>query len=171
LYLFSFSFSLPRRFGIPDAFWLCVVRDKMNRGRNTMKFQNMIRAQLVLAGFAAALLFAGSAKAQEIENAAFYDGPNVVALEQAAPAQPTLVQNSEQAAPAAVQSDATDTTTLEDSLVGGDSLVQDPTEGAWLSTTILISMALVALVALAQTKRPERNIRPRRRAYAAPRTA
>jgi len=47
-----------------------------------MKFQTMIRTQLVIAGFVAALSFAGAAKAQEIENTTFDDGPYVASFTQ-----------------------------------------------------------------------------------------
>jgi len=135
-----------------------------------MKLQNIIRTQLVLAGLGAALLFAGFASAQEIVNVDFGDGSNTVAIEQPATAQPTLVPNPAQAASAVVKSEDTNNTTLTDSLVGGDSLVQDPTAGAWLTTTLLICMALIAVYALAEAKHEERTFRSRRRTYTAPRT-
>ena len=136
-----------------------------------MKFQNMIRTQLVLAGLGVALLFASSASAQEIENAAFYDGPNVESLEQATATQPTVAANPKQANSVALQSEDTNDTPVAD-LGGGNKPVQDPMGGAWLMTTcLLISMALIAVYALAGAKRDDRNLRSRRRDYASPRTA
>ena len=136
-----------------------------------MKFQNMIRTQLVLAGLGAALLFAGSASAQEIVNTEFSDGPNVVALAESSPAQPTLATSPMQAASTQVQSEDSNEVSVADSLAGGDSLVQDPTEGAWLTTTLLICMALIAIFALAAAKREDRGFRSRRRSYVSPRAA
>jgi hypothetical protein len=46
-----------------------------------MKFQN-IRTQLIIAGFAAALLFSGVAKAQEITNSTFPDGSSATPFAQ-----------------------------------------------------------------------------------------
>jgi hypothetical protein len=142
-----------------------------------MKFQNMIRTQLVLAGFAAALLFAGSASAQEIENTAFYDGPTVAALEQAAVVQPTVVPNSMQANSTPVQSAApTDTASLEVSLAEEDSLMpEDPTAAAWMDAILLTCIGLLCLAvaagyALGKTKRAGDGFHSRR-PYIAPRTA
>lgn len=53
-----------------------------------MKIQNIIRIQAMVLGVGAALLLAGSVRAQEIENTTFNDGPNMVAFEQQAPASP-----------------------------------------------------------------------------------
>jgi hypothetical protein len=136
-----------------------------------MKLQNIIWTQLVLVALGAALLFASSASAQEIENATFSDGPNVEALAQPTPAQPTIAQNPTQATLVPVQSQGTDGTTLTDSLAGGDTLVEDPTAGAWLTTALLICMALIAVYALAEAKRDDRGVRSRRRDYASPRIA
>jgi len=136
-----------------------------------MKFQNMIRTQLVLAGLGAVLLFASSASAQEIENTTFSDGPNVVALAQPTPAQPTLAPSPEQVNSTAIQSEDTNNISVADSLAGGDSLAVDPTAGAWLTTSLLICMAVIAVYALAEAKRDERKPRSGRRAYVSPRTA
>jgi hypothetical protein len=51
-----------------------------------MKIQNIIRMQAMVLGVGAALLLASSVRAQEIENSSFNDGPNMVAIEQQAPA-------------------------------------------------------------------------------------
>ena len=52
-----------------------------------MRFQNIIRTQLVIAGLGAVLLFAGVTKGQEISNTAFDDGPNAAPFAQPVPAQ------------------------------------------------------------------------------------
>jgi hypothetical protein len=52
--------------------------------RNTMKFENLIRTHVAIAGCAAVLSFAGATRAQEIENTTFDDGPNVAPFTQPA---------------------------------------------------------------------------------------
>ena len=52
-----------------------------------MRFQNIIRAQLVIAGLGTVLLFAGVTKGQEISNTPFDDGPNAAPLAKPVPAQ------------------------------------------------------------------------------------
>jgi len=68
-----------------------------------MKFQTAVRTQLVVAVFGATLLLAGGAKAQEIVNTEFADGPNVVAMRQTSTA--TVAQTEVQATSAAEQED------------------------------------------------------------------
>jgi len=69
-----------------------------------MRFQNVIRTQLVIAGLGTALLFPGVTKAQEISNTAFDDGPNGTPLARPVAAQGTgnsvSAPPSAQAAPA-----------------------------------------------------------------------
>ena len=50
-----------------------------------MKYQNAFKTFAVVMGFAAISILAGSARAQEIENTRWDDGPNVVPYEQPAP--------------------------------------------------------------------------------------
>ena len=52
-----------------------------------MRFQTIMRTQLVIAGLATVLLFSGLAKGQEISNTAFDDGPNAAPFAQAVPGQ------------------------------------------------------------------------------------
>ena len=47
-----------------------------------MKFQNILRAHVVVLGFAAAFLLAGGARAQEIDNTVWADSSNVEAFPQ-----------------------------------------------------------------------------------------
>ena len=54
-----------------------------------MRFQNVIRTQLVIAGLGTALLFPGVKKAQEISNTTFDDGPNGAPLARPVAAQGT----------------------------------------------------------------------------------
>ena len=52
-----------------------------------MRFQNIIRTQLVIAGLGTVLLFAGVTKGQEISNTPLDDGPNAAPFAQPVPAQ------------------------------------------------------------------------------------
>jgi hypothetical protein len=52
-----------------------------------MRFQNIIRTQLVIVGLCTVLLCAGVTKGQEISNTPFDDGPNAVPFAQPVPAQ------------------------------------------------------------------------------------
>lgn len=52
-----------------------------------MRFQSIIRTQIVIAGLGIVLLFPAVTKAQEISNTTFSDGPNAVPFAQAVPAQ------------------------------------------------------------------------------------
>ena len=62
-----------------------------------MRYQSVMRTQLIIGGLATVLLFPGVTKGQEISNTAFDDGPNAVPF-----AQPV----SPQAAPVAAQETA-----------------------------------------------------------------
>lgn len=59
-----------------------------------MKFQTILRTLCLATGFAAALLLAGPAKAQEITNTEFDDGQYVVPFAQPDPAEDTSVPAS-----------------------------------------------------------------------------
>ena len=60
---------------------------KIEQKGEKMKFQNIMRTQLVIAGLATVLLFPGVTKGQEISNTAFDDGPNAAPFAQPVPAQ------------------------------------------------------------------------------------
>jgi len=63
----------------------CVDHTESNEG-GEMKIQNIIRMQGILIALVAALLLAGSVRAQEIDNVSFDEGPNSIPMGQAAPA-------------------------------------------------------------------------------------
>src|SRR5258706_2521186 len=81
---FSRGSSVKVCFGTLPALPLRVTRT-YKRGAK-MKIQNILRAQAVMIGFAAMLLLASSAPAQEITNTEWPDGNNVSAPAQAKPA-------------------------------------------------------------------------------------
>src|ERR1700751_6390217 len=68
-----------------------------------MRFQEMLRTQLIVAGFGAALLLASAAKAQRITNTEFNDGPYVAAFAQPVVAQATPASTPVMNEPQAMQ--------------------------------------------------------------------
>jgi hypothetical protein len=76
-----------------------------------MEFRKMMRTQMVMAGMGLALLCGGPAKAQEIVNTKFDDGPNVTAMAQPATvATNTVVASGSQKVMA---TDATESAAME----------------------------------------------------------
>jgi hypothetical protein len=67
-----------------------------------MKLQNILRMQVAVMAIGAALLLAGAARAQEIDNPTFDEGPNSVPFTQASPAPAAAVHNAATTSPAAV---------------------------------------------------------------------
>jgi hypothetical protein len=117
-----------------------------------MKVQDIIRMQVVAIGFAAALIFASAAQAQEISNTEWPDGKDVVT-----PGHTATVQVSSQSNGAAdvqaANSDATANAASQEAAVAQ----QASTEGSWMTTVLLISFAVLTLYALSGTRRAGRN--------------
>jgi len=132
-----------------------------------MKSQNMIRMQLMIAGLGAALILPATVKSQEIENATFNDGPNVVAFAQSSPAQASV---------AALPSSA-DTSTVEPIKVTTDwpaeqaGFARTQSSVTWQTPVLLMAIGVLALYALAEAKRANRDLRSRRGSYASERRA
>jgi hypothetical protein len=99
-----------------------------------MKMQNMIRAQVMMVGMAAALLVAGSAKAQEITNTEWPDTPVAA---QAAPAQAAAPQAAV-AAPAAAQVTAAPVTASKPMVTEAASLVPLSPNGRALAISLIV---------------------------------
>src|SRR6201987_218330 len=90
-----------------------------------MTFQEMLRTQLIGAGFGAALLLASAAKAQEITNTEFNDGPYVTAFAQPIVAQATPASTPVMNEPQAMQAMAVITAPVfadEETLVAASSV-------------------------------------------------
>jgi hypothetical protein len=119
-----------------------------------MKVQNMIRMQVIAAGFAAALFLASAAPAQEISNTEWRDGQDVVT-----PAQMATAQAANQANGAAqVQATNNDATANAPAANQKATIAQQlPIEDSWMTTFLVISFALLTLYALAGTRRANRN--------------
>jgi hypothetical protein len=123
-----------------------------------MKLQNIFRMQAVVIGFAAVLLLASSAPAQEIDNTSWDDGPNVATIAQPAPALTT---------------DGLSSTTADSHTVATAAMIAKPIvtrEGVvspwtsvevWAMASSLVFFALIALYALVEAKRANRNLNAR----------
>jgi hypothetical protein len=123
-----------------------------------MKFQETFRMQVTVMGFAAALLLAGSASAQEIENTRWDDGPNVAPFSQPAPTSAANDLNSAKAAPATLNTAASvaKPIAMQESVVSQGRLA----EGSVIAF-LLIFVALVALYRRADARRAHRNLEAR----------
>jgi hypothetical protein len=120
-----------------------------------MKLQNTFRVHLVVMGFAAALFFAGSAPAQEIENTTWNDGAYVAAL-----AQPTSADMASDVKIITTDSDSMNTAAvITRPIVAGDAVVSQVTSvEVWLMVSSLFVIALLSLYALAEAKRIKRTL-------------
>jgi hypothetical protein len=116
-----------------------------------MKLRNLLRMQVMLIGFGAALLLGGSARAQELENTNWDDGPGVVPFAQQAPAQGVATPiNSDSVTPTAAVAKSVVTQ-------AGD-LSQLSPANEWVMGALLVCTALVAMRALMETRSRNRNI-------------
>ncbi len=127
-----------------------------------MKMKNIIWINSIVIGIAAALFFTASVQAQEIENTAWNDSANVSANVQPSP--------SPAPAPTANNSSsfATDNLAISASaLISGPTAKQDAntsqwaTVQLWLLVSLLAGIAMVAIYALADARRANRNIAAR----------
>jgi hypothetical protein len=122
-----------------------------------MNFQNMIRRGLVIAGLGAALSFPGSVWAQEITNARFSDGPNVVALAQpAATAQSAVANSNALPGPQVVQAS---TASAADALPQSTSDEQEPNAGLMWAGVVLVWIGAIGIYAYGPAKRCAEQIR------------
>ncbi len=124
-----------------------------------MKIENILRTQAIVIGLGAAFLLASPAKSQEIVNTEFADGPYVASF-----AQPmsTAAAASATAAPAP-------TTTADTDAEGAAVAIPAPvvTEQAaislgnsaerWLVASSFFGLVMLAIYALAEVRRANRN--------------
>jgi hypothetical protein len=117
-----------------------------------MKIQKIFCTHTVMIGVAAALFLASSAPAQEIENTRWDEGPNVVAVEQPAPAAANDLKAS------ALGSSASNSAATAKPIATQESIVSrlNPVEG-WTIALALVFAALLAPYRLLQTKRAKQN--------------
>jgi len=132
-----------------------------------MKFQKMLRTQMIVTGLGAALLFAGSAKAQEITNTEFNDGPYVTAFAQ--PTQSVSAQVTPASTPVMNEFDAMGAVaTISMPVVSDDGTLASSEIERWAVAGILF-MGLVVILfycaaelsILAELKRANQSLRAR----------
>ena len=132
-----------------------------------MRFQKMLRTQMLITGLGAALLFAGSVNAQEITNTEFNDGPNVTAFAQ--PTQSVSAQVTPASTPVMNEFEAMSAVaTISMPVVSDDGTLASSEAERWAVAGILFVAVVVILFycaaelnALAELKRANQNLRAR----------
>ena len=132
-----------------------------------MRFQKILRTQMIITGLGAALLFAGSIKAQEITNTEFNDGPYVTAFAQ--PTQSVSAQVTPASTPVMNEFDAMGAVaTISMPVVSDDGTLASSAVERWAVAGILFVAVVVILFycaaelnALAELKRANHNLRAR----------
>jgi hypothetical protein len=127
----------------------------------------MFRTQMILTGLGAALLFAGSVKAQEITNTEFSDGPYVTAFAQ--PTQSVSAQVTPASTPVMNEYRAMDAVAaISMPVVSDDGTLASSEIERWAVAGILLVGLVVILFycaselnALAELKRANRSLRAR----------
>jgi hypothetical protein len=120
-----------------------------------MKLRNIFRAGTIVIGFGAVLLLGASARAQEIENTNWDDGPGAVPFAQLAPGQAGDDFNS-----VAMNSDAivAAVTIIKPVVTRAAVLSQLSPVEEWAMAFLVVCTALVAPYALAESRRRSRHI-------------
>jgi predicted metal-binding membrane protein len=131
-----------------------------------MRFQKMLRTQMLITGLGAALLFAGSVKAQEITNTEFNDGPYVTAFTQ--PTQSVSAQVTPASTPVMNEYQAMSAATISMPVVSNDGTLASSEIERWAVAGILfVGLVLILfycaaeLSALAELKRANHSLRAR----------
>ena len=138
-----------------------------------MKFQKMLRTHMVITGLGAVLLFAGSAKAQEITNTEFSDGPYVTAFAQ--PAQPVSAQASPASTPGSQTMQTLAAVSMPVAPDDGGVVASSEVESWIVAGLLFIALGIIMfycaseLSALAELKRANRSLRERTAARMSPR--
>ena len=140
-----------------------------------MRFQKMLRTQLIITGLGAALLLAGSVKAQENTNTEYSDGPYVVAFAQ--PAESAFAQSTPATSvPVTNEFRSVQAAAVSMPVVPGDSGVAWSATEQWvIAGTLFIALGVIMfycaaeLAALAEVKRANRSLRARTAARMSPR--
>jgi hypothetical protein len=115
-----------------------------------MKLHKIFRVQAIGMGIVAALFFASSAPAQEIENTRWNEGPNVAAFEQPAPAANGLKTS-------VVNPSASTTAVIAKPVAAQEPVIAPLSPVQGVIAFSLVFMTLTALYRLAQAKRTDRN--------------
>jgi hypothetical protein len=133
-----------------------------------MRFQKMFRTQMIITGLGAALLFAGSVKAQEITNTEFSDGPYVTAFAQ--PTQSVSTQVTPASTPVMNENQAMNAVaTISMPVVSDDGTLASSEIERWAAVAGILFVGLVVILlycaaelnALAELKRANSSLRAR----------
>jgi len=127
-----------------------------------MRLQYVIRTQLVIAGLGTALLFPGAAKAQEISNTTFDDGPNAAPF-----TQPVLPQGTANSVSTQQRTQATPAIAEIDGPVNGQETTDEQEPSAiliWIGAG-LMWIGAIGLYAKGPAKRFTRELRSLRESY------
>ena len=121
-----------------------------------MKRQCIFRMGAIVIGFSAVLLLGASTRAQEIENTTWDDGPGAVPFAQPAPSPAADDFNSR-----TMNSQAVAAVTTTNPVVTQATVLSQLSPAEWPMAISLICTALVALCALAETRRrnPHMDVR------------
>jgi hypothetical protein len=137
-----------------------------------MKFKNVLRTPLLACGLGAVLLLAGSAKAQEIVNTEFEDGPYVVPFSQ------PVLQATPASTPVLTESQAIQAMgVISGPAIPDANRIQTSVLERWLAALLLVVAGLLAmfilveLSMLAELKRARRTLRSGSTAQVSTRTA
>jgi hypothetical protein len=121
-------------------------------GGGKMKFQNIFRAHAVVIGFAAAFLFAGSARTQEIDNTVWADSANVETFPQ--PAAVVVVNDlNATAANSVLTSNITQPSVDEETLGSGGAGRE-----AWLLGMSIMLMAPLGVLVVGKVRRGKQSV-------------
>jgi hypothetical protein len=132
-----------------------------------MESRNKVRVGLIAVGMAAAaLVFCGTTKAQEITNARFSDGPNVVAFESTASQVTANSSVSSAATSSQSAAKAMDSAALNDAAARQDSYNRGTSMLIWGGAG-LVWIGAVGLYAGGPAKRFTEKLRAMRKQYAA----
>jgi hypothetical protein len=138
-----------------------------------MKFQNILRTPLLAFSLGAALLLAGYAKAQEIVNTEFEDGPYVVPF-----SQPVYLEATPASTPVMVESQAIQAMgVISGPAIPDANRIQSSVLERWLAALLLVVAGLLAmfilveLSMLVELKRARRTLRSGTTPHVSTRTA
>jgi hypothetical protein len=109
-----------------------------------MKFQNVMRMQMIMVGLAAALFFTATVRAQEITNTEFNSAPNAVPFVQPAALQPSNSSNAGLTGSQTVQAVGFIAASAS---VQQASMVPAKSARVWVASTLLLCIGLVVFCA------------------------
>ena len=112
-----------------------------------MKFRKMLGSYLLAAGLGTLLLLASSAKAQEITNTEFDDGPYVVPFSQPL-SDPVYTDTEPASMPALTESQALQAMALvgRPAIPEQMSLVQSAVVVRWITAVLLVAVGILAMI-------------------------